>query len=465
MAFIGEIAAHLRAENSDFRTKLNESEKAVDTFDKKLKKFGLGFGGIGALALAFRAIVDHARELEGPLDANQRRAKDFAAGIDEAKKGILDLGVKATGVVNGFGEWIGRMAAIVRHGREQVELAEQIENQTRETLAAQEKNRAVIQEVARLRAQTAEVEKRSTEEANKRLSLDQRMDLVRQRIYHAEVASQQAGEDKVEIAKIDLELAHARSELQKLEAERAKQIAAEEKKAAEEAQKSAERRRTNLEEIQKLRFDALPIEEKILTYVESIETLERLILEGKKQKVAVDEYELALLENQNELTRLRKEHADALANAERAVTREIKTQTEEMQRQVNIRRTGRDNPDLSDPALQEKIRNITQDIQQREDRLRASNGTFSDPFLQLQRNELQKSTRELRERRTVQDLVARYGEEGAAKRFSGSQIDFERLLNFANPPDAAKRTADRLDEINQRLRNSGLFNLNGPSPG
>lgn len=488
MAFIGEVGAYLKADNSDFRTKMVEAGQSVEGLDKSLKKFGLGFGGVAALATAFRAIVDHARDLTGPLDENQRRAKDFAKGLDEAKKNALDVGVQVMGVVNGIGEWIGRQVALVKYGKEQVAIAEQIEKQTRETLAAIEKDREITKEIARLREQTRDVEKQTSEESKKQLDIKDRILLAEAKLQAAIDARNAAEGNKVEKAKAELEVAKARGELMKVHAEQQKKFAEDEKKWLEERNKAHDEHVKLLQKNNQARFEAQSTEEKILTYEESIRTLTELITQGKKEGRDVSEDQALLDNNLIELAKLRSEleaknkvtledqvkelqkqgmsreqmieTLKAQGHHEDEILKKIQKQNQELQIGFQIR--GRYDEDLSTRALEDKVRTLQKSVADRERSLFGQPGGVGgggvpyDPLLNFERTQLSEAQAELNARRNLERNVARYGEEGAAKLYRGNIPEFERLLQLMDP-DVSKKQLSLLDEINQRLKNSGLF--------
>lgn len=510
MAFVSEIEARLKADNSDFRQKMMESEQGVERFDKQLKKFGLGFGGVAALVTGFRAIVDHARDLEGPLDANQKRAQQFAKDLDAAKKGMLDVGVSALGVVNGLGEWLGRQAAILWHGREQVEIAERIEKQTQETLAVIERDKKITEEVGKIRKEIHEIEKRRGEEAVKQLSLAEQLLRAEVDLQASKEKAAAAAGDKKKKAEADLEVARARTAIEKVRGEIEKRNADEKKKADEAAEKSADKQLETYDKIQKLKFDAKSLDERILELQTDINTETEFLKLLKKGSAMAGEVELGILEKQAVLAGLIKEkkagqnaankdllqtetdlkklsEEDLIKQADLVEARIAKARaeglvTEEMEKQLGIIRQiiakkkeelditfkirGRADEDLSERVLEDKVRNLTKSIQAREFDLRNFGGATSasiaaggayDPLLSFERGELDRAQRELAARRRTGALVERYGEDGAQRFFRGNIPEFERLLQFVNPQGEAKRTADALTEINERLKNSGLF--------
>jgi hypothetical protein len=144
---MADIRASIGGDNSDLRTVLLDSEKRIDSTFKRLGKVGVQLGGFAAITRAFSAIVQHARDLESPMDANLQRAQQFARGLDEAKTSMLDLGASALGVVNSLGEWWGRQIAILKNGREQVELAEKIEADSAAAIKSIEQQRVKTLEV------------------------------------------------------------------------------------------------------------------------------------------------------------------------------------------------------------------------------------------------------------------------------------------------------------------------------
>lgn len=448
MAFIGSVGAVLRADNSDFRQKMSEAGEAAEELDKKLKKFGLGFGGVALLATWFRETLEHARGLEGSLTENESRAKRFAESVGDIRKGFFDASVSALGVVNGLGEWIGRQVAIVRYGEQQVQLAEQIEAQTAETLATIEKQRAASLEVARIKEQIADVQRKSADEAAKQLSITEQIALAEMKVANAQDAVAAAGADRVAAAQAELELARVRADREKLYAEQKKQEIAAEKEARKEEVEAhiaaMDRLVAQREQEEEAKVEA------------HMAAMDRLVAEREAAAriVPVLDDELRKLQQQGTsreqiIAQLRQQ-----GFSEDQISAKLDEQNQKLQAQISFRRVGRGDADLSDRVLQDKISNLKRGITDID--FDVINRQYMLGFRAMLQSDLDRAQAELRDRREIRERVSMLGEEGAARFYQGDIARFEELLKRIEP-ETQKRTLNKLEDIEQRLAGSKLF--------
>jgi len=167
----------------------------------------------------------------------------------------------------------------------------------------------------------------------------------------------------------------------------------------------------------------------------------------KKETVALVEKQVA---KEKEVTAEMKEQAVEAAKAAATAAAE-----EARKNHIGFNIVGRPDEDLTDRVLEEKARTLAQSIFARERSLRERGpmvGGAYDPFLGLEKNQLQATQAELRARQNIRTQVARFGEDGAARFYGGNIPEFERLLEFArNTPADSKnlstiaRVLDRLD--------------------
>lgn len=512
MAFVGEVQAVLKADNSDFRAKMSEAGEATEKLDKSLKKFGLAFGGVGILVSAFKAVVDYARDLETPMDANVKRAQAFAKGLDEAKNGLLETGAKALGVVNHLGEWIGRQIAIVKYGKEQVATAEAIDKQAQETLAAIEKDKKLNEEIAKIKAQTREEDRKRSEEAQKQLSLEEQIAVINGKIQAQKDILARTDNTRKETAEAELELSKQRTELVKVEGDLKKKNADEQKKADDDAKKRQEENAKQMFEMigknQKLKFEALSVDEKIAKVQARILEYEDIINAAKKDGLDYTDIENVLLEDRADLEKLIKEkkekqneenkkllltdeqiaklseedlqkQADLLtariakAKAEGLVTAEMEKQLAIIQKMLDKKQkelditfkiVGAYYTEQTDRELEDNIRKLQASLFQRGQTFGSNiggvgaQGAAYDPLGTIEAKQLAQAQAELEARNLARQRVGRYGEEGAYNLFyQGKATEFERLLDYVTAPADAKRTADALTTIERRMANSPFF--------
>lgn len=481
MSLVSSIYATLKADTSDFRAKFAEVGDVTEKADSRLKKFGLGFGGVGALAVAFRAVVNHARELTGELDENERRAQNFAKGLDEAKKSMLGVGVSALGVVNGLGEWLGKQAAIAIYGKEQVARNEQIAKQADETIARLAKEKPIIEAVNKIKEQTAAVEKQRTEHANKQLDITEQIAIAEKKVFEAAVARSNAQGDKVKIAQAELEFAKARLDLDKLTGERVKKNAEDEKKIAADREKALEKRQEQEEKLYQLKFDQLKPAEQEAALAKEIKEIEADIKQMKADGVETLSAEIALEETRVKHAKVKKEVDEAskqtldqqLATLQKqgvsveqivAVLRgrgfsedeilaKLKAQTTEIERQITIQRKGQDYESQSTVALE----GVRSRVKSQLDAVRQQNAMVPvnqrNPAQYALESELAQIDRDLAARRNIGSFATKFGEDAARFKYGDTATD--RALRAQQEETTKIRVT--MEQVLQTIRQSPWF--------
>jgi hypothetical protein len=481
MSFLSNIQAILSCDNTDFKAKMGDAEMAVGKFDKQLKKFGLGFGGIALATTAFRAILDYARDLENPMDANLKRAKEFTENLDGTGKAMLKVGAQALGIVNAFGEWYGRIIAVNQYGEKQVALNEKIAKQTEETLRALEKDKQLNIDIAAIKAKTRDTHKAIIEEGVKQLDTETRLAMAVVAQQAAVDGLAKAGNNRIEVAKLQLAFETASLDIVKLRAvsekehsEAAKKEAEAAKKDAEDLKKEKEKARVDdnkefqktFEKLEELKFARLSAVEQEAQLAKELAAITK---DYNREKLAGNEttgLQVEMMEKQNELAKLRGE-------IEKETTKQVALTFAEEQKQLEIEgeriRTlargfsvltvtgGKGTADLSQRELDAKITNLTRQISEAE----ASNRNLvggQDPtgLTAVLQSELSRAKSEADLRTNFSRTLSFFGEQ-AAFRVAGSEDVFSRLKSFITPPEIAERTATGIEELNKRLQAAGFY--------
>ena len=521
----GDIGVKLTGDNTRFRKMLNESTdqivastsrwgefgKSVGVTDGQLTKMGAKFGLIGASLFAvvktFQGVLEYAEKTNAAVDSNMGAAKRLSEGVRDAGEGMRSLkdsamgfGAYWLGAVARVGEYLGRQAAVLAYGEQQVKQGEAVQQQMTETLAALERDKALTAEIGAIRKQIADVEKKAAEEAAKRLDFADKLVAALGREANAQQALIAAEGDRLGTIKAQLELAQASAELAKLRGEEGKRLAEEEKKAAEARAKADAEQVSLLRRKAELQFEALSTQEKIARYEESIRTLTDEIVKGKKAGIAVDDLEVALLENQAELGRLRvglakeqnraeRDNVVSAEELEKLTRRDLELQadaikariakaaaegqvTEALLEQLAVveRILAKKKDELT---ITLKIRGVSYE-QQTEASLRGAldrakselqrlgeDQSFrtafapnaKDPRFYTLQQEVARMENELKMRQQVSTYAARFGEDAARYQYGDTATD--RALR--DMKDEAVQTRVTLQNISTQLAASGLF--------
>jgi ribosomal protein L29 len=167
--------------------------------------------------------------------------------------------------------------------------------------------------------------------------------------------------------------------------------------------------------------------------------------------LATDTEEVALLETQAELGKVRKQQAEDQAKAEGRVTGEIKEQTDAFVDQAKIRRTisqTTQTKDYTDRQLEEKAANLRRQLD--ENSQNQATGQMANPFAGIMAVDLEKVQNEISYRAKFRGDYAREGE-SALRKYSA--FDEERLRQYIRPEDEkrAQLTLETLQDIQSRL--------------
>jgi hypothetical protein len=460
MSFIGQIGVRLSGDNSDFKASMEDAGLAAEKFDKQVKKFGLGFGGVAAIATAFRAIVDYARDLENPMDENLKRAKAFAENLEGVKGKMLEIGAKALGVVNHIGEWYGRLLAVGELGEAQVALSEKTAEAAATQVRQLEESRRINKGIEEIHKAIAEQQDKNLDASNKQLDLETQILL---NLSRKQAIRDQLNKDDItaiERAKLKLELEQAEGKALELAAQVKKVADEKAKKAAEEAEKAQEHELDLLDKRNKLIVEGMSPDKAVAYYSELMRQIQKEIAIRKENQLPTLSYEVELLEVKKDLGKAQISLAESEAKSQEKVLDVLEEQVRVRQQSVGLA-NAESNQDQSTEILREKAANLRaqlSDIEAQDFSAGASvGGRIRNPFRGIVTANLQATERELGLRSEVSANVARYGEQGARRFFGGSMAEFERILKAITPADSSDRTATGIDEINKRLENSGLF--------
>jgi hypothetical protein len=300
-----------------------------------------------------------------------------------------------------------------------------------------------------IRARIRETEEKISEQSVKQMDLSQQILLAQVKVGEAQAKIQAAGNNQMEAAKGELALTQARLVLQKLEGDQAKQLADAKKKADDEAAKAAEKEKDAEVDAHIAKMDAIEREKAAKSAAAAAAR------EAEQANLGTMEQQLTALQQQNVSEGQIVATLRGRGFEEDDILKKINKQTEAIQFQTTVKSKGRGDTDLSDRALEDKIRNLSAGIASIDRDVLGSRYNTSTRA-QMQK-ELDFARDELGDRGRIRQQVGQFGEEGAA-RFYGGQIDqFERLLKFVNPQDSQQRTANALEEITERLAASGIF--------
>lgn len=473
MAFIGSIGAVLKADNSDFKAKMNEADASVKNLGKGfggigvlvgeaankmtsfVGKFGLIGAAIGGAVVFFRSMVSHIQESKEGLDENTDAAKrmlSYGETIFSVFKSIgssvLDVAAGIAGAATRAAEWVASLIPVGKELLADLEVQRQIERQTAETLANIEKQKKAAQEVARIKEQIADVQRKSADEAAKQLSITEQIALAEMKVANAQDAVAAAGADRVAAAQAELELARVRADREKLYAEQKKQDIAAEKEARKEeveAHISAmDRLIAQREEEEEAKVEA------------HMAAMDRLVAEREAAAriVPVLDDELRKLQQQGTsreqiIAQLRQQ-----GFSEDQISAKLDEQNQKLQAQMQIRSRGRGDAELSERVLEDKVRNLSAQIAEIDRNVLEAR--YTGGFRAQLEKERQFAQAELAERETLRGRVSMFGEEGAARFYQGDIARFEELLKRIEP-ETQKRTLNKLEDIEQRLAGSKLF--------
>lgn len=444
---------------ADLKTSAKVAKEQADEIKKGFKGFKdvLEFGGVGVAVLGFfRAVIDHANELKGPIDENTAAVRRFSEGLTESKNSLLSAGAQFLGFFNRAGEGLGALVRSMIDGKDAVQQAAKTERETAETLAkieAEKKKNG--EEYKRIKEQMAALEKEAEGIQLKQLTNQEQFNLAAAKY---EELQRRLGTEQlstIERRRLELELQRAAVDVLKLDAALSKDTAEEAKKNHEAETKARDKHAELVEKKLKLQFDALPLDQQAAKLARDEEALRKTIAQFKKMGIDTTEQEVVLLETQGQLGKVRDQQAKALTEETARQVEEQKRVTAEMAAQVKQKdflqkleiRKGRSDTDLSDRELAEKITNARRNLSQLEQ---------SDPmgkFRGLGFFDQQTLTNALAEQRTRSEFRRLYEREGEGAFRRYSAFDENRLRQYIRPEDekrAAKQAGDIAD-ISERL--------------
>ena len=446
---------------ADLKTSAKVAKEQADDIKRGFKGFKdvLEFGGVGAAVLGFfKSVIDYANDLKGPLDENTAAVRRFSEGLTATKEGFLSAGAQFMGFFNRAGEGLGALVRSMIDGKEAVKQAAQIERESAEAIAkieAEKKKNG--EDYKRIKEQMASLEKEAEQIQLKQLTNQEQFNLAAQK--YEELVRRLGSEQltTLERRQLELELQKTSVDVLKTDAALKKETADEQKKAVEAEAKSRKEHNELIDKKLKLQFDALSTDKQVAALVRDEEALRKTIAQFKRLGLDTTEQEVALLETQERLGKVRETQAKELTAETARQVEEQKRVTEELARQAQQKdflqkievRKGRSDTDLTDRELAEKIANARRNITALEQ---------SDPMGKyrglgfLDQQTLDSALAEQRTRSEFRRLYEREGE-SAFRRYSA--FDEDRLRQYIRPEDekrAAKQAADIAD-IAQRIAN------------
>ena len=446
---------------ADLKTSAKVAKEQADDIKRGFKGFKdvLEFGGVGAAVLGFfKSVIDYANDLKGPLDENTAAVRRFSEGLTATKEGFLSAGAQFLGFFNRAGEGLGALVRSMIDGKEAVKQAAQIERESAEAIAkieAEKKKNG--EDYKRIKEQMASLEKEAEQIQLKQLTNQEQFNLAAQK--YEELVRRLGSEQltTLERRQLELELQKTSVDVLKTDAALKKETADEQKKAVEAEAKSRKEHNELIDKKLKLQFDALSTDKQVAALVRDEEALRKTIAQFKRLGLDTTEQEVALLETQERLGKVRETQAKELTAETARQVEEQKRVTEELARQAQQKdflqkievRKGRSDTDLTDRELAEKIANARRNITALEQ---------SDPMGKyrglgfLDQQTLDSALAEQRTRSEFRRLYEREGE-SAFRRYSA--FDEDRLRQYIRPEDekrAAKQAADIAD-IAQRIAN------------
>lgn len=447
---------------SDLKTSARATKEQAEDIKRGFKGFKdvIEFGGVGAAVFGFfKSVIEYAENLKGPLDENTAAVKRFGGTLTELKTTTLSWGAQFLGFFNRAGEGLGMLIRSAIDGTEEVKKTAQAEREAEAAIAAMaEEKKKNAEAYKKINEDLKKIEAERADIAFKEHTVQERLSIITERIYQAQLAYDNSTGGTLEKRKLFLELQQAELERAKVIVDLTKEYAEGKKKNDEEETKAAEEHIKLMDKKLQLQFEALTTDQKIAKLAADEEQITQSIARMKKEGVDTDAAEVALLETQADLGKLRKQQAEEQARAEKNVTEEIKDQTQAFADQSQIRRTLSQTTatkDYTDRQLQEKINNLRRQIDEDQQNLASgvglsAFGNVGNPFTALMSEDLQKAQAELNYRQRFRELYSTQGER-AFQQYSA--FDEERLRNYIRPEDEkrAQLTLETLQDIQSRL--------------
>jgi hypothetical protein len=510
-----EIGVRLTGDNADFRSMLDQSAEDAGKFGGKITS-KLADKVLGLKDVSTAVATALGLNLENISQNIARVFSRMSKESEEAFKKLSDVSSQAADAS------IKNMrATLTEEQRYQLALQERDRLQkqidvgatagAKYQLALKEKEIQLAEKVAQIQAYVSAQAEKADEERRKafeeevkareainekqrkgqmeKMSMDEREKLIREEIRAIEFLMAQTSTTANEQQRFRNTLVQREAELVDVIAKgRDKHVAALERKA-------------------ELTFAALPIEEKILTYQESIAQAEYLITTAKMLGLNHDEEDVIVLENKAALAKLIAEQAgkqtvaaadntdflrrqseiqEILGKGVGALTEEDKSrltvlagQNGVLQQQIEIvgalteqftnfkigiTRTGADYDTQSTTALEGTLSRLRSRLNPNGNLPGASSSTNNDIFGGYLNNaaikpEIRAIEAELARRREVGSYASRYGED--ATRFRYGDADTDKALR--DMQESTTRSATALEQISNQLSASGIFPRNSPS--
>lgn len=456
---------------TDLKTSAQAAKEHSEDIKKGFKGFKdvLEFGGVGAAVFGFfKSVINYAENLKGPLDENTAAVKRFGSGITEIKTTTLSWGAQFLGFWNRAGEGLGELVRAAIDGTAAVKLAAETQRAAEE----QEKQAAEFrlkygEEAKRLTEERTTLEKAAVEQNIKGLTAQERFNVLAQDFLDIQQKLAGFQGTTLEKRKLENDLMAAALKVNEADAEVTKEELETKKKQSEELARQA----AAVEKLNKLKFDALPIEQQIQS-LEVDQTLQQqAIYEAKQLGLDTTETEIALFETGNKLVELRAKLTGKLADETKKVVNVEAERIKAIVASANAWlggmatvRGGNQFNDMSDAALASIVsRNRSQAAD-------VTNAALYGPA-QAQANKMEAARLQfeadnaqsvLNSRASLRQNVSLYGVEGARDRFTGDPAQFDSLVqqwvsDTRTQSEILRSAVTAITDINARLSNVGLL--------
>lgn len=495
-----EIGVKLTGDNSHFRSMLSQSVEEGGKFAGKLAgKVGDNLGSLNkvsntlatALGLNLQNIAENAARWFTGMSKETEEAFKKLADVSER---VADANIALMRAQ--LSEEQRYQLAIIERGKLEKAIAENSAKTVQDQLRQKQDELKLIQKSAEIQAYEAKVRE---EAAKKAEAAAKAATAAREKEYQLQLSTlttdgkiaslkesivvlQNAIASGVLSQKNAEELAAVVTERQlALKAEEVKK----EKELAEVREEAAKEHMADMDKLTKLKFEALPLDEKIAALEKERATITANMRKAKADGIDTTKMEIALLENAASLDGLREQQTKATAAtlgeqldtlqkqgvsenqivallrgrgfSEEEILGTLEKQTRELAKQqgffMALQRKGSGYESQSTAALEGVLANVRAQL----DRVKQENAVAGrserNPMEFALQNEFDNITRELSMRRNVGGYAERFGEDAARRQYGDTLT--ERALR--DMQDASTRTAQTLSNIEQRLANSGLF--------
>lgn len=441
MPLQSEIVQRLSADNSQFRSVMNQSERIADQTGRNiLKRLDIRAGVVAIAAAIGFNFNNIAENIARVIISSTKQA-------EEALASVLKLGEETARIYD----------EIFRKRR----TADQnIESDIAKQNRLLNEQQGILNGVA---AKQAEIDEKNAA-ISKRIAQDKIVGSIFGLDESSLIPSAQpTDQQQVRLAEIAKELAELQKTIDEAQMERDKKAAAqteenlkEEKRARMEiADEDVEwyKRRFSLEQrLRDQKLETLSPEERIAFLAKEVAGWKAKQAKTEKDSNEFLALQVKINDNNLEIEKERKEIAEDAAKAEKEIT-------EEKTKQYEINSKGRGDTELSDRELERKISNINAEL---EAARAASQGTFLGPLAfstqstalsDYQRSQAARAQQELDFRRQVRQVAATSGEEAAFRQFSG--LSEQRLREILQSAPGTQDVVAELKKLNGHL-NRGI---------